>query len=546
MRRFVTPLWASVALAVLSLGAFALQDERRPAPASAQSDKVELPAALDSWYKIMVGELQVGFSHALLQRSTGRARWDYLALTEVETEGKTGAEASAGPQTATFSIQAQLDDTYAPTTLRVVDGTSPAGEVLMNLVDTGAGRRFELVLPNATRKSVGYPSDEDFYMNVELMLLAMRQNEQLSRPGTRKAKVFSFREDGPPVQEVAFEVAQMTKREYLGKQIPVTKITFIKSPVSSGRDLLEAYVDKYGRITETTSRGGVKALITKGEEDAVGKESRLRSGGRRDPFRKDLAMLPAGKEGPGGVKPGGPEVQAPPADKLAEKIEEVGKWIEDLKKAHEASQLEDAEKQYQKILANFIKMREVAVRERPDLLSKVDDIKKEIEKVHGGAKNVVAQARRLYVGSMQDLEQENCAEMEKKIVELRKFQERPELFGTEELVEVAGWVGQLDPLLARCKTRMELARKKLTLTGTVSYYDEKPQKLDLSLNLLGHAVGTGHDIRFIQATHFAIINDKMYKVGDVVEGEGVRVERIWTHGVQVSLKEETREVGIRQ
>jgi len=32
----------------------------------------------------------------------------------------------------------------------------------------------------------------------------------------------------------------------------------------------------------------------------------------------------------------------------------------------------------------------------------------------------------------------------------------------------------------------------------------------------------------------------------VVEGEGVRVEKIWAFGVHVSLREEVRDVGIRQ
>lgn len=551
MRRLGVALGASVVLVGLAVGAHGLQDERKPAaaaPAGGPQDRAELPTSLDSWYKVTAGDAPIGFVHVLLQRATGGARFDYNVLLEIEREVPDPKEPEKRVTlTETLSIIAKLDDTYSPISLREVYNIGGV-DILTNLTDSGAGRRLEVVLPNATRRSVPVPSDEDFYFYTDLMLLAMRQNEQFSRPGLRKAKVFMAREDGTAgVAEVSFEVAQLAKREYLGKQIPCTKITFVKAPPALRRDqeLMEAHVDKFGRILEASVRGGIKMVLVKDEEEAVGKESRLRHQGRRDPFRKDLALVKEG-EGKREEISRGPEVPATTADKLQDRIAEVNNYIGDLRRAHESGQLEDAEKIYQKILAFYIKMREVALRERPDLLAKVDELKKETEKIHGGAKNVLAQARRFYVAALADFEQENCAEMEKKLAEIRKLQERPELVNTEELLEVSGWVGDLDPKLARCKTRLELARKKLVLSGTLSHYDEKPQLLDLSINLLGHSVGAPHPVRFIQATQFAVINDKMYKVGDIVEGEGVRVEKIWTHGVLVSLKEETREVGIRQ
>jgi hypothetical protein len=43
-----------------------------------------------------------------------------------------------------------------------------------------------------------------------------------------------------------------------------------------------------------------------------------------------------------------------------------------------------------------------------------------------------------------------------------------------------------------------------------------------------------------------VLHGESYRVGDTVQGEGVRVEKIWAYGVQVSLREETREVGLQQ
>jgi hypothetical protein len=66
------------------------------------------------------------------------------------------------------------------------------------------------------------------------------------------------------------------------------------------------------------------------------------------------------------------------------------------------------------------------------------------------------------------------------------------------------------------------------------------------VSAFGLQVGGVQDVRFTKLNRIAVINEKMYRVGDVVEGEGVRVEKVWAFGVQVSLREEVRDVGIRQ
>jgi hypothetical protein len=100
--------------------------------------------------------------------------------------------------------------------------------------------------------------------------------------------------------------------------------------------------------------------------------------------------------------------------------------------------------------------------------------------------------------------------------------------------------------VGKCKTRIELGKKKLVLTGTLLHEDAQFLPVDATINVFGHQLGGVHEVRFIKPNRIAVINDKMYRIGDVVEGEGVRVEKIWAFGIQVSLREEVRDVGIRQ
>jgi len=157
------------------------------------------------------------------------------------------------------------------------------------------------------------------------------------------------------------------------------------------------------------------------------------------------------------------------------------------------------------------------------------------------------QLRGVYVQVTEAFNKDDCGSMEKGIEDLKKaVATRKELEETTELQQILKWIGELEPLVSKCKTRIELGRKKLILTGTMLHEDVHVLPIDTSVNIVGHQVGGIQDVRFTKPNRIAVINDKMYRVGDVVEGEGVRIEKIWAFGIQVSLREETRDVGIRQ
>lgn len=532
-----------VALMALPLPA---QEARKPAPGT--QDKADLPALLDSWYKVTQNDGHAGFVHWSLERTTGVSwKYNYMFQFEADIMVKDLRDSSKENLSMESILErGELEDTYQPRQLSV-SATMNGLDITAILENTDSGRQVVVTLPNGERKAIALRFDEDAHYSIFLMMISMRQNGQLTRPGPRKARLFFPRPTGSPEVEVEFEVGELSRRELLDKkEVPVTRITFQKPPPPSVREmeLVEMVVDKYGRTVEVVFKGGVKLTLVKGEEEAAGK-GRLSLQGRRDPFRKDLVVGDKPKVEVTGPKPP-PLAQVVTPDKLQQHLTDAEKQLPELKKAYEKPDLEEAELIYQKILGYYIALRPLALKEQPALLSRVDDLKRKADVVYGAPRRVRNQAFAMYEEAMKAFGREACDEMEKKVVELRKVKEDPILMNTEELLEVSRWISDIEPKVSKCKTRLDLARKRLSLTGTVLQYLEEPQSVDLSINVFGHHVGARHEVRFIKTTYIAVINEKEYMVGDVVEGEGVKVEKIWNGGVTVSLKEEMRDIGLRQ
>ena len=564
MRRLLTAVGASVVLAALALVQAqerkddGKKEEPKPpvtAPAAPPQDKVVIPGSIESWYKVVQADQHVGYVKEILTRSgPAPVRYDYTVLSEIETDVQDPQDPQRRqPMLETISINARLDDTYAPIDMSWKVNRNNM-EVTHSVIQVDTGRRLETRLPNDTTKTFLIRSDVDLYYTAHLMFVAMRQNGVLTRTGLHTAKVLYPRTEDAPVVDVQFEVKDWVQREYLGKKVSVTRIDWVKPLPAASRDaeIVETYVDKFGRVVEEVTRGdesrvSLKIVLVKNEDEAVAQSTNIRLGARRDPFRKDLAMIlkPADKAGAGARKTD----DTVRVDKLDEGIKLAEKLMEELKKAVERKEDEEARKRYERIIAVYIQLKDLLAKEKdanPETTSKVNWVKTEAERLYGGAEKIKVQAQKLYTEAMDHFNRENVQGMEKALADLRKLESRPELVGAQQLTVIKGWIMELDPLLVRCKRRLELARKKLVLTGVVLHFEEKPQVVDASLNVFGHSVGAQHGVRFIRAMHFAIINDKMYKEGDMVEGEGVRVDRISKYSVQVSLKEETRDVGIRQ
>jgi hypothetical protein len=536
-------------LSVLAAGlAAALSTQATPAAQEQppKQDHAELPPLIDSWYKILQGDSHAGYVHERLERLTGEeGRWAYSYQSQADLDADDPTEPGRKTvATLIYDLRARLDDTYAPLVMTVTSNVNGL-ELIARISVVEGLRRMELILPNGERRTSTIGAGGGFHYSDHLMFYSMRQNGQLAQPGPRQAKLFVFRAEGEPQSDVAFEVGAPLRRAYLGKESWVTRIAApLPGPAKAG--VQEFYVDRYGRVVEAVLAGGVRYVVAKSEEEATGKGKLLRPAGRRDPFRKDLCFrAPGGGERTsGGAKAGDAVVIKP--DAIPQAIAEGQKMVDEIEGLHRGRRPDEAEKVYQKFLKYWLELRRAAAREPEVVLAQIDGLKKAVEKVHGGARRLLEQARQSYDGAVESLKRDDCADVEKRIAEMKKLADLPEFLYTQERVELAGLVDKLEPELERCRTRLELAKKKLEVSGTILSMEEMPQKVDASVRVLGHQVGAAHEVRFVKAQVLAVVNDKLYGVGDAVEGQGgVVVEKIWTHGVQFRLQKEVRDVPLR-
>jgi hypothetical protein len=545
-------LIGAVALCLDSSAQEKKADAPPPAPAapSGQQDKIDIGPVLDSWYKVFQGNQVAGYSHEILTRARpgNPFRYTYAADSEVELmvpDPKDPKKTVTRTESSRIE-NAQLDDTYSPITLTRRD--SREDSTVESKVLTEDTKRIEMLV-GTERRTFPVSPDEEVHYSRFLMFISLRQNGKLAKPGTQRALLFEPRgDDQSPICEVQLEVHEMAKRAYFEKkEVSVTRVSYLKPPPAPTRDseLLEAYIDKFGRIVEESTRAGVRRVIVKDESEAVGQNERVRPGGRRDPFRKDLATAPSKDKG-GEDKQLGPEVDP---KNIGKTLKEIDGLIEELKKAKDEKRDDDGQKLYDRLIAYFATIRQVALKEplNPVEQARVEALRQTVEEIWGGLERLMKQLRGIYVQVTDAFNRDDCGAMEKGIEELKKaLATRKELDDTPQMTQVLKWVGELEPLVNKCKTRIELSRKKLVLTGTLLHEDVQVMPVDVSVNVAGHLVGGIEDVKFTKPNRIAVINEKMYRVGDVVDGEGVRVEKIWAFGIQVSLREETRDVGIRQ
>jgi hypothetical protein len=553
MRRSVPAVAASTLLALLAFCSEGRSQDKKPeaAPVAAgQQDRIDIGATLDSWYKILQGAETVGYVHEVLQRAQAGNPWRYRYDADAEVElmlpdPKDFKKMAA--HTESLRIRAQLDDTYAPISMDRTDNRDET-QVISSVVSEDSGKKIDIVLGPTERRSHQVSPDEEVHYSRFLMFISLRQNGKLSKAGPQNALLFAPREDDKgPTAQVQLEVHEVVKREYLGKKdVPVTRVTYLKPPPAATRDaeLVETFVDKFGRIVEETTRGGVRRILVKDEIEAVGRNERVRPGARRDPFRKDLAMT----FNPAVVKSDDHREPTPNPNDMAATFTRMEALIEELRKAKEEKLDVEGQKSYERFLEiqSAIRNLNLAKPLLPEQMARVDSLRKQAEEVWGGLDRLMKNLQANYVKVIDAYNRDDSDQMEQGIAEFKKAQTRRELEDQPQLSQVLKWIGELEPLVGKCRTRIELGKKKIVVTGTMLHEDAKILPVDVSVNVFGHQVGGIQDVRFIKPNRIAVVNDKMYRVGDILEGEGVRIEKIWAFGIQVSLREEVRDVGIRQ
>jgi hypothetical protein len=524
------------------------------APVAVQQDKIDIGNVLDSWYKIYQKDQGVGYAHEILSRARAGSqfRYSYASDSEVELMVQDPKDPKKNiVTTESMRIEnGQLDDTYSPISMKRTDNRADLNVESKVLIDD-TNKRIEMTVGTNEHKTIPVSPDEEVHFSRFLMFISLRQNGKLAKPGTQRALLFEPRADEQsPIAEVQIEVHEVIKRAYFDKkEVSVTRVSYLKPPPAPSRDaeLLEAFIDKFGRIVEETTRGGIRRVIVKDEVEAIGQNERPRLGGRRDPFdKRGVFARDPNKEKEGEVKQMGPDVDP---KNIAKTLKEIENLIEELKKARDEQRDDEGQKIYDRLITYFATIRQVDAQTplTPVEKKRVEDLRQQVEEIWGGLERLMKQLRLVYVQITEAFNKDECGSMEKGIEDLKKaVATRKELEETPQLTQILKWIGELEPLVGKCKTRIELGRKKLILTGTMLHEDVQIVPIDVSVSIAGHQVGGIQDVKFTKPNRIAVINDKLYRVGDVIEGEGVRLEKIWAFGIQVSLREETREVGIRQ
>ena len=245
-------------------------------------ERAELPEDLDTWYTVIRDKQAVGYLHEGLKQAIKPGRYEYVLECELDLK----------PHAEEYTWSAQLDDTLTPTELasEVHSNGFPYGLVMY----TGEDRRLE------ARPFVGepvlwtHPARDDFHLLPTLTLYALRQNDTLSKPGRITLRTADARS-----VEVVIEVGEPIRRAYLGKEGWVIPVRFLKPFPAPSREteLVEAFVDRYGRIVEGKLAGGARILIAENNLEALAAVGfSVRRQGRRDIFDKLTAMQNAARE----------------------------------------------------------------------------------------------------------------------------------------------------------------------------------------------------------------------------------------------------------
>lgn len=489
-----------------------------PSPA-AQDDRTRILDGVESWYQVVQDGKNKGFVLEKLERVRDRWSYVYRADFEIEVQG--------GWHLEFRDVEAVLDEEFVPTTLqaRIEEGRA---RVEFSIASEDDQRT--LLLPGDRRVSL---PDADLHALPTLLFYSLRQGGLLAKAGPRSARVLVPRAEGGIEGRMSFDIAEPIQREIKGKTGPVTPVRFLRPPAAAHRDAewVGALVDKYGRLAEVTLRGGARFVLVEDDLAAFrGAVNVHRSEGLREPFSKDEVWKRLRNR-----STPFPEEEKPrkvTADNLMSALADAARMLEDLR----ALKGDERAAAYLRLLREWKAIRDrAAALGRADAVARADELREGAEKAWDGAARAHAAALRSSVAALEAFDRLDASGVEREVRSLREARSRIELHRRPEQEAVLRLVVQAEPLLARARTRDELARKPVLVTGTVIASAGEPIPVEV-------APGVRHDVRFVRDLSTAAINGRTYRVGEVLEGLDVRLEKVSTHGVTVSLRGELRDV----
>jgi hypothetical protein len=225
----------------------------------------------------------------------------------------------------------------------------------------------------------------------------------------------------------------------------------------------------------------------------------------------------------------------PTVDSLASDLMGVQKLLDQVRARAGEGDLDEAKKGYLQALVRLRAIRELAAKRRPEMLPEIERVRDAAELAWDGAAQTAREARALFVQVAERMDRLDCEGVEETLQSLLSLRDRIDVERRPERDAIAEMASAVGTLAATCRTRRELAQARVHVTGILT--GEKT-----TLESLAGIDG----IRFVDAFAWAEINGQVYRAGDVIGGTRIRVDRITRGSVQVSLRGETREVGLRR
>lgn len=542
MRRFAVLLALSLATAFASA-----QDP-------VQEDRVPIPAQIDSWYRLEQNKEPCGYLHETLTTTTMRSyKYEYFVESEYEYTqiAPNGDEVS---YIVNESLTAQLEEDFDIFEMDYTQ-TSSGTRLVMNLktYPESEERVVSITLPGdpPLKREFKFATTETVHFYLSPMIYRLRQTGSLAQPTRQREKVLIPDQEVPV--SVSYTSGALSPKEVLGKTSKVSEVRVEGWDRGALAPVARLWVDKYGRIVEAeTADKSIGQILVKDEVAAKGTTRKgITSRGRRDPFLKS-AVLTA--PGPKDQKPGagagdGPKkpdtVKIDPA-KFDAVLAETQALVPKLQDELSRSLQDDARRTYLKILQNY---RALFPLTQNDLLKRtaVDKVRADAESLYGGVQKQLAVA----TGKMDRINDlylnDNLEGIDREVAELKAMRDFPEFFRHEEgLAQMDQAIREAEKKRNQCVARIELGKKSLILTGTITATEVVQDVVKLDVYVGGTRLALAEPVTVRRMVTYAVINDEPYREGDIIAREGVKILKIYRHAAEVEYKGEVRQVILRK
>ena len=529
------PFILFVILAMASTGAWMAVQALQVQPGDVGSGAKKLPDRLESWYQVLQGDEHIGFVHSIIKvRGIGEG-YNFTHEEDVEIKVDKKYVPVSG------KLEGQIDADFQPRRLEGSYSYSGA-RVGVQITTENDERKIRLTPPGGKTPIVlSGGRAKDVSIDLGSTILQLQQTQGLREGQRIQLRLMNVGQG--QLQVVTLIVEAQVEREYMGKKSRVYQIG-VEGYQAQTRELAiqTLYVDSFGRVVESV--GGVRVLLVKDGKKARGKSARVGQRVGNDPFAKEPRLEEKIDLGEPTTEP--PEdtvdfVEPEPGEEF-KMLTEIRRIVDEMKK-HAQEDLEtELREAYERLIARYKPLREKMPTERETL----ERLRLEAEGYYPGAKITYEEADGVFADIARLAQEGNCKEMESRLGKLERYRNRPELAYMPELEKLESeLIADARRLVEVCNIREALRGKDLALTGAVHYHRQVRSPVQVGVEVLGHTLSVDRNVVLVHSEAYALINGKAYEVGDTVEGQDVKVERIDKTSVQVSYRGQVREVRMK-